>query len=137
MALVNDDPDTEGPGTAPVTSMSLRAERLRRRMAKAAGAKVGADPGLSAAPAPRDPAETNRFAIVALTAGVVAVFLSGFYIASIVSLAFAVPAWRRARALHERGLRPWGRRRTMWAFWLAVFGIAQFTYTLVVIPLFR
>jgi hypothetical protein len=134
---VNDDAENGARDAAPVTSMSLRAERLRRRMAKAAGAKVGADPGLSAAPAPRDPAETNRFAIVALAAGIVAVFVSGFYVASIVSLAFAVPAWRRARALHEQGLRPWGRRRTMWAFWLAVFGIAQYTYALVVIPLFR
>jgi hypothetical protein len=119
-----------------VTGASLRGERLRLRLAKAAGAKVQ-DPGLSPAPARRDPALVNRFAVGALAAGIVAVFISGFYVASTVAFVLCILSVRRWRSLERQGKQPWGRRRTIWAFWFAVFGVAQCSYLLFVVPLFR
>lgn len=130
---MTDDRDEQTPARG-VTSVSLRAERLRRRMARVAGAKVG-DPGLSPAVTPRDPALTNRFAVGALAAGIVAVFISAFYVASAVSLVLCLLSVRRWRALERQGKQPWGRRRTIWAFWFAAFGVAQCSFLLFVRPL--
>ncbi|WP_147430107.1 hypothetical protein [Frondihabitans australicus] len=138
-APVTSAPVTSAPvASKPVTSVSLSASRMRRRLAKAAGAHLDpADPGLSPAPEPRDPAEKNGFAIAALAVGIVGAFISGFYVAPVVALVLCLPARRRAIALAADGLRPWGRRRTLWAFWLGVFGVAQYSYALFVVPLFH
>lgn len=135
---MSDDHQRDDRPAAQVTSVSLRAERLRLRLAKAAGAKVDSShPGLSKAPVVRDPELTNRYAVWALVAGIVALFLSTFYIASAAAFVLCFFAWRRAGELRQRGKQPWGRRRTIWAFWFAVFGVAQYSYGLFIVPLFQ
>jgi hypothetical protein len=131
---VSDEREQSDPVSRPVTSMSLRAERLRLAMARAAGAKV--DPGLSQAPAPRDPELVNRFAVAALAVGFVALFFDVFAIPTVVTLVFCVLALRRARALEARGKAPFGRRRAHWAIGFAAFGFASFAFQLWVRPLF-
>lgn len=117
--------------------MSLRAERLRRRMAQAAGARVdGADPGLSPAPAVRDPELTNRFAIAGIIVGIGAVFVSGFYVLPALGLVFGALGLHRSRVLVARGKAAFGRRRSLWAMGLGLFGVAQYSYLLFVAPLF-
>jgi hypothetical protein len=135
--LVSDEQQHEQtrPST-PVTSMSLRAERMRMRFAQAAGAKVH-DPGLSPAPAVRDPALVNRFAVAALAVGIVALFLSTFYIASTATFVLCVLSVLQWRSLQRQGKQPWGRRRTIWAFWFGVFGVAQCSFGLFIVPLFH
>ena len=131
---MNDEPERIEPSARPVTSMSLRAERLRATMAKAAGAKI--DPGLSRAPAVRDPELVNRFAVAALAVGLVAVFLDFFAVPSIVALVFCVLALRKARALEARGKAPFGRRRTHWAIGFALWGLLTIVFQLWIKPLF-
>lgn len=122
----------------PVTSMSLRAERLRQTMARAAGAKVeGDDPGLSKAPPVRDPALVNRFAIAGFAVGIVAVFVDVVYVPSVVALVFCVIGLRQASALEARGKAPFGRRRSKWGIGFALFGALTITYQLLSPLLFR
>lgn len=119
-----------------MTSMSLRAERLRERMARAAGSSSHTvDRGLSPARVPRDPELTNRFAIWAMAAGVFSVFISAFFVASTAALVLCWLSRRRSAELASRGKQPWGRRRTTWAFWFAVFGVAQYCFQLFAVPL--
>lgn len=121
----------------PVTSMTLRAERLRRQFAQAAGAKVdSADPGLSVAPTPRDPELTNVFAVIGFVAGIVAIFLDFFFVPTVVAAVFCVLALRRAHELDARGKGPFGRRRALWGFGLAGFGALGILFQLFVRPLF-
>lgn len=127
---------TTPPPARPVTSASLRGERLRQRMAQAMGARRdGADPGLSPAPTPRDPELTNRLAVAALVVGIVGVFFSTFFALPVVAIGLALLGFRRAQALAARGKAAWGRRRCLWAIWLGVFGIAQAAFGLFVAPL--
>lgn len=123
-------------GARPVTSMSLRAERLRRSMAKAAGASLENDPGLSTPPPPRDPELVNRFAVAGFTVGLLALFIDAVGIPSIVAIVFCVLGLRRARELDARGKGPFGRRRCLWGIGFAVFGLANIAFNLFVRPLF-
>ncbi|ARC56732.1 hypothetical protein AS850_06540 [Frondihabitans sp. 762G35] len=121
----------------PVTSMSLRAERLRASMARAAGSQPHRDdPGLSA---PRRPplarADQNRWAVAALAVGIVAVLLNPVYLTCAAGLALSLLGLRRARALRARGVLPGGRSLARWGLGLSLFAAAQFTFYLVVAPL--
>ncbi|MCU1528303.1 MAG: hypothetical protein JWP75_2066 [Frondihabitans sp.] len=125
--------DDEQRASRPVTSMSLRAERLRVTMAKASGARgVEARPGLSPAPKPRDPELTNPWAKIGLGVGIFSVFISFFAVPSMIALVFCGYGLGRARALDGRGKGPYGRSRALWGIGLAVFGIAQAAYFLFV-----
>lgn len=130
--------DDREPDQRPVTSMSLRAERLRVSLAKAAGAKNHAhdprlsDPGLSPAPRVVDPELTNRWAKIGLAAGIVSVFVSTFGVPSIVAFVFCGLGLARARELGRRGKELYGRRRALWGIGLGAFGLLQAVYFLVV-----
>jgi hypothetical protein len=125
--------DDDEPETRPVTSMSLRAERLRVAMAKASGAKgVESRPGLSPAPKPRDPELTNPWAKIGLGVGIFSVFISFFAVPSVIALVFCFLGLRRARDLDARGKGLYGRRRALWGIGLACFGIVQAAYFLFV-----
>jgi hypothetical protein len=125
---VSDDDQRE---SRPVTSMSLRAERLRVAMSKAAGAKgVESRPGLSPVPKPRDPELTNRWAKIGLGVGIFSVFLSFFAVPSVIAFVFCFLGLARARALDRRGKGLYGRRRALWGIGLAIFGIVQAAYFL-------
>jgi hypothetical protein len=125
--------DDDQPRERPVTSMSLRAERLRVTMARAAGAKgIDGRPGLSPAPKPRDPELTNRWAKIGLGAGIVSVFFGLFGIPSVVAFVFCGLGLRRARVLDARGKGLYGRRRALWGLGLAAFGIIQAAFYLFV-----
>lgn len=120
-----------------VTSMTLRAERLRVSMARAAGARVDvSDPGLSPAAAPRDPELVNRFAVAGLLVGIAAVFVDAFFVPSVVALVFCGLGLRRAAALDRRGKGPFGRRRSRWGMGFALFGVFTVVYQLVTAFLF-
>ncbi|BDZ50408.1 hypothetical protein GCM10025867_26490 [Frondihabitans sucicola] len=129
------DDEPERPAR-PVTSMSLRAEKLRVTMARAAGAKLESDPGLSALPKPRDPELVNRFAIAGFVIGLAALFLDAFFVPSVVALVFCFLGLQRARVLVGRGKEPFGRRRALWGIGFALFGAAGIAYSLWIRPLF-
>lgn len=129
--------DKPGTPVPPVTSMTLRAERLRRRFAQAAGARVDpSDPGLSAPPAPRDPELTNVSAIIGFVAGLFSIFLDAYFVPTAVAVVFCVLGLRRARELDARGKGLFGRRRALWGLGLAAFGALGILFQLFVRPLF-
>jgi hypothetical protein len=121
----------------PMTSMSLRAERLRAAMARAAGAQPHRDdPGLSAPRPPALPrADQNRWAVAALAVGVLAVLINPVYVTCAVGLALSILGLRRARGLRSRGVLPGGRSLARWGLGLSLFAAAQFTFYLVAAPL--
>jgi hypothetical protein len=121
----------------PVTSMSLRAERLRESLARAAGAQSHRDdPGLSAPRRPpRARADQNRWAVAALIVGILAVLLNPVYVTCAAGLALSILGLRRSTVLRARGVLPGGRTLALWGLGLSLFAAAQFTFYLVVAPL--
>lgn len=134
---MSDEPDERADSrpSRPVTSMSLRAERLRLNLNRAAGAKTDGAPGLSTPKPPRDPELVNRFAIAGFVAGVVALFVDFFVIPTVVALVLCGLGLVRARRLDARGKGPYGRRRSLWGIGFALFGALGIAFQLFIRPL--
>jgi hypothetical protein len=117
--------------------MSLRAERLRVNLARAAGAEVdpARRPGLSVPAAPRDPALVNRPAVIGFAVGIVALFVDAVFVPSVVAIVFCLVGLRRARALESQGKGAFGRRRARWGIGFALFGALGVAYSLWIRPL--